>query len=104
MSLREGHAVTTDKIGIMPAGKVAYGDELFTADILTTLQNIGDIWLHVSLMDNVIVDGWMAVKHLGVALMTLGILSTEPPPTDDPYISAILTTASGKTEKWIPEN
>ena len=70
LSLRSGPSVIYDKIGTLAAGKKGKGDFIYTypTGLVTDGQTralAGDQWIHVTELDGAVVDGWMAVKHLG---------------------------------------
>lgn len=77
MSLRTGHSTQFSKITAYPVNTTVYGDEIFTAPVDlknasgVVYQKAGDIWLLVQEVKGQAVGGWMAIVHMGQALMTL---------------------------------
>lgn len=81
LSLRSGPSVIFDKIGSLESRKMGRGDFIYTyqSELVTdgqTRASVNDQWIHVTELDGVSVDGWMAVKHLG---KTEASISTLPP-------------------------
>jgi hypothetical protein len=75
MSLLDSRDQTANKIGELPFGHFAKGDEVFS-------HPSGDIWLHVLDLDGTVVDGWMKIIYLGHAYCTLidTLNALYPPP------------------------
>jgi hypothetical protein len=81
LSLRSGPSVIFGKIGSLESGKKGRGDFIYTyqSELVTDGQTraaVNDQWIHITELDGVGVDGWMAVKHLG---RTEASISTLPP-------------------------
>ena len=81
LSLRSGPSVIFDKIGTLESGKTGRGDFIYTyqSELVTDGQTralSSDQWIHVTELNGVVVDGWMAVKHLGRSGASI---STQPP-------------------------
>ena len=70
----------------LPAGIFAYGDELWVAPATGTLVMQGDTWLRVRFVENndLPIDGWVAVIHLGHVYCTLTDDGTVTPPPPIP--------------------
>ena len=76
LSLRNGHTAYDLKIGTIESWEIAYGNELFVANEVVEGKHFkGDTWLKVSAIGDRLVDGWVAVIHLG---KTYGYLNTAP--------------------------
>src|SRR5687768_5338676 len=81
LSLRSGPSVIFDKIGSLETGKKGKGDFIYTyqSELVTDGQTralVNDQWVHVTELDGVAVDGWIAVRHLGRSAVSI---STLPP-------------------------
>lgn len=64
-------------------------DQKWTCDVADAakLVQVGDVWMHVTHIGGInVVDGWMAVKHHGAAIVTLTVDEPDvviPPPNDN---------------------
>lgn len=81
LSLRSGPSVIFDKIGSLESGKKGKGDFIYTyqSELVTdgqTRASVNDQWIHVTELDGVTVDGWLAIRHLGRSDASI---STLPP-------------------------
>lgn len=70
LSLRAGPGVIYDRIGSLEPGRSGSGDFLYTypSQLVTDGQTrafVDDQWVHVTEMNGTVVDGWLAVRHLG---------------------------------------
>lgn len=72
-------------VGLYNANLIAYGNEIITHS--TTREGIwyaGDMWLKVEKIGDTLVNGYMAIKHLGVTAGLLVLVvdngNTEPTP------------------------
>lgn len=86
-------------------------DWISSADVYNSsnvmINMAGDRWLFVNKVNGVSipVSGWVAITHKGQPICDVIEENVEiPPPIDnDPYVKAILITASGKEEVWLPQ-
>jgi len=74
----------------LPAGVVAYGNELWVAPFSGDLVTKGDTWIHVVLVDGnpTPINGWVAVTHLGrvYSQLTDNGVDIPPPPLPEEAI------------------
>lgn len=85
---------------------VALSDVFNSSNIM--VNKIGDRWMLVQKINGLSVNqGWIAITHKGQTICSVIEENVvEPPPVvveDDPYVKAILITASGKEEVWLPQ-
>lgn len=85
-------------------------DWVATVDVYNSsnvmINKAGDRWMQVEKANsvNVPVVGWMAIIHKGQAICNVIEENVELPVVEeDPYVKAILITASGKEEVWLPQ-
>lgn len=89
MSLRTGHNVASSRIGNpWPLNTTMQGNEIWTAPADGLNVKAGDTWLHVVLAGSTVVDGWMAIIHLGKQYMVLTDHGA-PPPGDDYILRSV---------------
>lgn len=87
MSLRFEHNVASARKGDpWPLNTVMQGSEIWIAPADGLNVKAGDTWLHVLLAGTTVVDGWMAIIHLGKQYMVLTDHGAPPPPPGDDYI------------------
>lgn len=103
MSLRKDHNTSAETLAQLNAGKIAEGDELWTATADGTNVRKGDTWLHVLKADGQPVDLWIAIVHMGALYCTLTDNDVSPTPTptpESPFVAAILIREDGTTSEW----
>ena len=81
LALRSGPSVIFDNVGSLEVGKKGKGDFIYTyqSKLETDEQTrafVGDQWVHVTELDGVAVDGWIAVTHLGLPKASIAQLTT----------------------------
>jgi hypothetical protein len=83
--LRRNHTTFADVIDTYDVNAIVEGDLIWTAPLTGNEVKMGDKWLHVTKINGVIVDGWMAIIHLGKTFATIEEETTPPlpPPTGD---------------------
>lgn len=104
-TIRGGPRITYPSVGSMPTGvsTMAKGrvDDLYTYttdsyDGLTLKARAGDQWVHIFELNGNPVDGWVAVRHLGVFYTTLKLISP-------PLSEYIVYVKDGVERRFIPE-
>jgi GH25 family lysozyme M1 (1,4-beta-N-acetylmuramidase) len=78
-----------NRIGSLAFGRFAFGDEKWIAPVSGTNYKAGDTWLRVKSVDGVLLDGWIAAIHNGVAYARIDIIGTEdpdPPPAGETVV------------------
>lgn len=106
-SLRADHVITALHIDNLPINGTAKAtsNDVYTYTADYYMYNVlrakaGDYWVHVYEINSRPVNGWMAVKHLGVTYTVLKLISVTPPPPPAalPHIhfDIVATDAAGK--------
>lgn len=108
--LRSNHntdssVVNTYNGGVEFSGKESWtspSDNYNSSGIM--INKAGDRWLLATSMNGTALpfSGWIAITHKGSPISTI-ISEITDVITDDPYVKAILITASGKEEIWLPQ-
>lgn len=98
MSLRADHTTSSLKIGTLPIGKVASGEEIFEVTLSTEFARAGDRWLHALDIDGKPVGGWIAIVHLGQVYCTLKDNGSIPPIPVDGVKRIIKSVITYETE------
>lgn len=73
MSIRSDHNTFSPKLGTLPIGQPAYGDNLWVAPVSGNQVLAGDTWLQTQTLT------WIALIHMGKRYCTLEQLAPEEP-------------------------
>lgn len=88
--LRTEHSTVGGSVTVLAsygAGLVVTADQKWTCDVADAakLAQVGDVWIHVTHIGGIdVVDGWMAVKYHGTAIVTLTVDQPDPIIVDPP--------------------
>ena len=90
---------------VLNAGKVAWGDELYTEVTASSTALVGDKWLKVMIIDGVTFSGysWMPVIRMGSVICNLTDNQVTPPPViEDEIVKLTGYYKSGRTQDFFP--
>lgn len=98
LKVRSNHFVvnypTSNQIASLPFGRLAYGNEKWTATVPGTGYAVGDTWLRVLSVDGSPVDGWIAEIHQGSHVGKLDTLQQTQTPTQGLEATVVTTISS----------
>ncbi len=118
--LRTEHSTVGGNVTVLAsygANLVVTADQKWTCDVAdpTKLAQVGDVWIHVTKIGTIdVVDGWMAVKYHGTAIVDLIVdLPDAPPVPIDTVVVAsvtfdfnaaheIVAIWTNNSQEWIP--
>lgn len=95
--LRTNHNTSAPVVDSYGPSDIVSGEEIWTAPADGTEVRKGDQWLHVTQVNGMAKDGWMAITHKGVPISD--IVSQTPPVTEE----YILHVKDGVQRKFFPE-
>lgn len=96
--LRTEHSTVGASVTVIAsydANLIVTADQKWTCEVADAakLAQVGDVWIHVTKIGGIdVVDGWMAVKYHGAAIVNLTVdLPDAPPVPLDKVVVASLT-------------